>query len=485
VRFDSGLDLCTVDNLNNLDNYSELVADSAVHIACALVRLFGAHTVRASDATRAATESVPVAAITIRLALSTGVVRLLGDLVVRQGELLRLEADDDASLATIVVGAQQVRVEAGGTLELVRVNVTQSTGSAAMTIAGRAVAVDSMFSGCITGVDLVSRFMEPTVPPGSDGFPAHGAALVAAGGVALVSLSQGSLSLTRCVLEGNMARGPAVAAWGGAIYSIGAQVTVEAGTVFRNNSVVSRNTSYGAFGGAIALILSRLSVSDSTFSGNTAGELDAQSWSGAAMYAQGGALFILRRIAAAAVVRATLFEANVACGFGGRFTVGGAIRLHDGADLNLRDSVLRQNVAQNGRMVVGGAVGFEAASVVLNATNTTFERNAARGGSLYTRGGALYVEKGRAEIGRAVVFRSNVVSSNFANGAVEGGAVALTMAASLSALEGPVFEANEATGAEPKGGALFIDTSSAVVASGVFEANKVAVLAGSGYGGAS
>jgi hypothetical protein len=202
------------------------------------------------------------------------------------------------------------------------------------------------------------------------------------------------------------------------------------------------------------------------------------------MYAQGGALFILRQIAAA-VVRATLFEANVASGTGGRFTLGGAVRLHDGANLTLRDSVLRQNVAQNGRWAVGGAVGIDVASAVLSVINTTFESNAARDGILYTRGGALYIEKGRAEIGRAVVFRSNTVASVSDVGAIGGGAVALTQAASLSAEEAPVFEANQAMGSGPTGGALFIDASSAVIASGVFEANKVRVLALEGYGGAS
>jgi hypothetical protein len=479
VRFDSGLDVCSIDHLHNLDNHSKPVADSAMRIACELVRTFGAHTIRALGATRPAAELAPMANVTIRLARSTGVVRLVGDLVVRQGESLRLEADDDTLLATIVVGAQQVRIEAGGTLELVRVKLTRSTSSAAMRISGRVVALDSTFTDCVTGVDVVSRYMEPTVPPGPGRIPAHGAALVAAGGAAFVWLSQGSLSLTRCVLEGNAARGLAVSAWGGAVLSLGAQVTVEAGTAFRNNSAVGCN--YGAFGGAIASILSRLSVSDSTFSGNSAG--DSQSCLGVTKYAFGGGLYILRPLDAA-TVHATLFDSNVVSG--GQLSIGGAIRLHDNALLTLHDSVLCQNVAQNGRQAMGGAIGLEAASAVLSATNTTFERNVARGGSLHSRGGALYVESGSAEIGRAVAFRSNVASSgSIIDGAVGGGAIALTQAASLSALEAPMFEANEATGTEPKGGALFVEASFAVVGSGVFEANNVTVLANHGYGGVS
>jgi hypothetical protein len=232
----------------------------------------------------------------------------------------------------------------------------------------------------------------------------------------------------------------------------------------------------------MALILSRLSVSGSTFSANWAGDLGSQSCSGVARYAEGGALFILRPMTAA-VICGTLFDSNVASG--GRFTIGGAIQLYDNAHLTLYDSVLRRNVAQNGRWALGGAVGLEAPSAVLNATNTTFERNAARGGSLYTRGGALYVEKGRAEFGHAVAFRSNVASSNSTDGAVEGGAVALTAAASLSLRESPAFEANQATGTEPKGGAIFIDGSFAVIVSGEFDDNNVTVLFGEGYGGAS
>ncbi len=48
-----------------------------------------------------------------------------------------------------------------------------------------------------------------------------------------------------------------------------------------------------------------------------------------------------------------------------------------------------------------------------------------------------------------------------------------------------MFEANQAMGSGPTGGALFIDASSAVIASGVFEANEVRVRALEGYGGAS
>jgi hypothetical protein len=220
--------------------------------------------------------------------------------------------------------------------------IAEANNDMIVSVAGQVVAVDSSFSGCVTGVDFVSRYMEPTVSPGPDGFPARGAALVAAGSVALVWLSQGSLSFTRCVVEGNKARGPAVSAWGGAVLSVGAHVTVEAGTAFRNNSAVGCNTHYGAFGGAIASALSLLSLSDSTFSANLAG--DSQSCSGVFTYAQGGALFILR---GQAVVHATLFDSNVASG--GRDNLGGAIRLLDAVHLTLIDSVLRQNVAQNGR----------------------------------------------------------------------------------------------------------------------------------------
>jgi hypothetical protein len=280
-----------------------------------------------------------------------------------------------------------------------------------------------------------------------------------------------------------VAQGPAVSAFGGAILSIGAQVTVEAGTAFRNNSAVGCNTYYGAFGGAIASVLSRLSVSDSTFSSNSAG--DSQSCLGVTKFAQGGGLYILRPLATA-VVRATLFDSNIVSGSGGRYTIGGAITLHHGAHLTLRDSVLRQNVAQNGRQAMGGAIGVESASAVLSVTNTTFEHNAARGGRLYTRGGALYVQQGRVEIGNAVEFRSNVVSSSSdAGGSVGGGAVALSQAASLTAPEAPVFEANQAIGEEPAGGALFVDATFAVIASGVFQANNVTVLFGKGFGGAS
>ena len=477
IRFDSGFDGCSTFSLESLHDHPEYVAESALHIACALVRSFGAHTVRGSDV------SVPTPNVTIRFGRMIGSVRLLGDLLVRQGESLRLEAADDAALAIVQVGARQVRVEAGGSLELVRVKLTRSTGSAAMRVMGTVVAVDSTFSDCVTGVDFIYRYGESSTPPGPlpAGLPARGAALTAGGGVAFVYLSKGHLRLTRCVLEGNMARGPAVSTWGGAVLSVGANVTVEAGTLFWRNSA-GCDVSYGAFGGAIASVLSGLDVSHSTFSSNSAEGCSG----GTELYVQGGALFVLQ---SNPVVRATLFESNVASSSSSRFTIGGAIRVHDGSILTLRDSVLRENEVRGGQFVVGGAVGVEAASAVLSVENTTFEMNRARGGSRYSRGGALYVEKGRADVGRAVTFRYNEVSSSSVgcgNGAVGGGAVAVTEDASLSSLEAPIFEANRARGPDPTGGAVLVAgaKSSAVIKGGVFEANNVTVLEGKGYGGA-
>jgi hypothetical protein len=476
IRFDSGFDACSTGNLESLHDHPEYVAESALHIACALVRSFGAHTVRGSDV------SVPTPNVTIRFGgRMIGSVRLLGDLLVRHGESLRLEADDDAALAIVQVGARQVRVEAGGSLELIRVNLTRSTGSAAMRVMGTVVAVGSTFSDCVTGVDFVMRYGEKHTPPGPAGLPARGAALTAAGGVAFVYLSKGHLRLTRCVLEGNMARGPAVSTWGGAVVSVGAKVTVEKGTLFRRNSA-GCHVSYGAFGGAIASVLSGLDVSHSTFSSNSAEGCSG----GTELYVQGGALFVLH---SNPVVRATLFESNVASSSSSRFTIGGAIRVHDGSNLTLHDSVLRENEVRGGQFVAGGAVGVEAASAVLSVGNTTFEMNKAQGGSRYTRGGALYVEKGRADVGRAVTFRSNEVSSSSegcGNGAVGGGAVAVTEDASLSSLEAPIFEANRAHGPDPTGGAVLVAgaKSSAVIKGGIFENNTVTVLQGKGYGGA-
>ena len=126
------------------------------------------------------------------------------------------------------------------------------------------------------------------------------------------------------------------------------------------------------------------------------------------------------------------------------------------------------------------------ASAVLIAVNTTFENNTARRGTFYKRGGAVHAYKGRLELGRAVAFRTNaVVAGVDGDGSVEGGAVALTKAASLSAVEAPVFEDNEVTGTDPKGGALFVDASTATVIGGRFEANRVTAFGGHAYGGTS
>ncbi len=186
----------------------------------------------------------------------------------------------------------------------------------------------------------------------------------------------------------------------------------------------------------------------------------------------------------AVVVRATLLASNGVSG--GASSEGGAIGLSEQAQLTLRDSLLRGNVAQDGRWVAGGAVLLNVASAVLIAVNTTFENNTARRGTFYTRGGALHAYKGRLELGRAVAFRTNaVVAGVDGEGTVEGGAVALTKAASMSAVEAPVFEDNEATGTDPKGGALSVEWSTATVIGGRFEANRVTAFSGDAYGGTS
>jgi hypothetical protein len=122
----------------------------------------------------------------------------------------------------------------------------------------------------------------------------------------------------------------------------------------------------------------------------------------------------------------------------------------------------------------------------LIAVNTTFENNTARHGTSYTRGGALHAYEGRLELGRAVAFRNNaVVAGVEGEGAVAGGAVALAETASLSAVEAPVFEDNEVNGTDPKGGALFVDASTATVIGGRFEANRVTAFGGHAHGGTS
>jgi hypothetical protein len=475
-RFDSGFDLCTHRLLGDDPGDRSKVlsslafAESSLQIACAFVRSFGAHTVRPAD------ESVPTTNVTIRLTRTIGTVQLLDDLVVREGESLRLEADDD-TLATIVVGARQLRVEAGGMLELVRVKLTNSTGSTAIGVRGRVVAVDSTFSDCVTEVSAVLRYLEAAVPTRAGVFPTRGAHLLAAGSVALVYLSRGALSLRRCVLEGNVARGPATSALGGAVLSLGAHVIVEEGSAFRQNSVVGL-LSLGGFGGAIASVMSGLSVLDATFAANSVDCLGGQ-----CRYSQGGAMFLLRP-REAVVVRATLLASNGVSG--GAYSEGGAIELSEEANLTLRDSLLRGNFAQDGRWVAGGAVGLNVASAVLIAVNTTFENNTARRGTFYTRGGALHAYKGRLELGRAVAFHTNAAIAGVdGEGAVEGGAVALAETASLSAVEAPVFEDNEVTGTDPKGGALFVDASTATVIGGRFEANRVTAFGGHAYGGTS
>lgn len=175
---------------------------------------------------------------------------------------------------------------------------------------------------------------------------------------------------------------------GGALQLTGAGETTITNTTFSENAA-------GTFGGAINATGTKVAATNVTFEGNKAASADGH----------GGALFVDGQGASHTQA-------------GGKFVGnsakknGGAIRVQNGADLDLTNVVFDGNTAAN-----GGAVDtFKAGNVKF--TDTTFTNNQAGG-----RGGALRINGGNVTItvteGKSLVYEGNKAGTNAEEAAVK------------------------------------------------------------------
>ncbi len=181
---------------------------SAEHVACKLVWLFGPFSVLGREG-RSSTVRLPTGL--------TAPVELLGHVLVRAGESLRVEADA-TSPTLLALGQWQFQVAAGAMLELHGVGIVDAVGASAMVIYGEVTATNCTFTRCVSGVDLIVRFAEGTTPEGSDEHPpVHGVLTMSIGAAVLTMSSKARVLLLRAGrLNGKGARplsNPQVQPW--------------------------------------------------------------------------------------------------------------------------------------------------------------------------------------------------------------------------------------------------------------------------------
>jgi hypothetical protein len=97
---------------------------SALDVARVLLWRFGPYSVGARS---------PSATIMIPSGLSA--IELIGDIVIGDGELFSLQADQNADVA-LILGNHQIRVASGGKLSVVRVTLSNATAGATLVIVG-------------------------------------------------------------------------------------------------------------------------------------------------------------------------------------------------------------------------------------------------------------------------------------------------------------------------------------------------------------
>ena len=428
---------------------------SELDISCTLLWKVGAHTPARQRHT------------IVRLPVAHSIT-LLGDIVVRQGESLTLgvaSASLEGTLTgTLVVNGAQIRVESGGELELVGLEVTMSFGGSAICNKGRLVVLNSTFSRCSASTNSVQRHVP--VPD------RKGAYLSAAGGVIMSILGQ--LRSIGSTFEDNSARFAKFNNSGGAIFAQGGRVVLEMGSVFRRNRVEG---GYANSGGAVAVYNADFLGSDSEFSGN-----EAHSSKAGAKYVGAGALFLQ---SSRAKIDRTLFQENMASSVGpdNRYVFAGALYAMADSTVAVENSSFRSNeVRDASESVFGGAIAIDSSN--LTASSTIFESNLARGGKVRSIGGAIDNTQGNLTLGIGIVFRSNRVSgTNGANGF--GGAICVEFSGMLTAEEAPQFVNNSVHAKDAQGGALFVKAEGRASLNGAtFDSNYVLASSSSGYGGA-
>ena len=290
----------------------------------------------------------------------------------------------------------------------------------------------------------------------------------------IVGSSTNKLLFTKNVAKGTGSSG------GGAIYvsSTTGEKTIGHATFTENTAAVN--------GGAILLSsytpTSLVTISDSTFTGNTARTVDSD---GNYVDGFGGAIYLTARSAAetidASPYTSLTFESNRAGTAGAIYvgakrklsigstnsfasnastgttagTGGGAIFLAENATLTLGDSTSRLKFDTNSATYAGGAVYTQG---TLNVTNTDFTTNSV---SANVGGGALYVANGITSLTGTNTFTSNSATRGGAIYVADGD---LTIGNSEETTK-TTFKSNSAT---TKGGAIYINNGTHSITNATF-----------------
>jgi hypothetical protein len=251
-------------------------------------------------------------------------IALLTDLVIRSGTTVRMTRSKNASTwnsnptgntsaedtVRIRVGLHQVRIEAGGRLEMEGLTITDSVETSALVVMGSASVTDCIFCSCNTTSNLIlSGAVYEVMVPTSDG-----SFFGAVGGAVLISVA-GMMEIADSAFLDCHAHQAKLAVAGGAVFvGPAAQLSV-ARSEFRRNAVINPST-FASCGGALAVFSGgRLTMEDCTLTENKA--------AGGLQMTAAGAVFGLLG-ASIKIVRSVLCDNAVTAASGGS-SVGGAV----------------------------------------------------------------------------------------------------------------------------------------------------------------
>lgn len=336
---------------------------SARQVACTLLWKFGVH----STASRQRDT-------TVILPARVGAVELLGDVVVRRDEVLRLEAERPkagTALLGLIVGPHQIQVELGAKLVLAWLDVAASFGGSAISNRGDLHAHNCSFSRNEVSLSAVQRVRElqqlasarsverktavaseKIVPLDTSGCASD---LLALGGAVFVT---GTFKASATLFENNRAAG-ATNNMGGAIYNMRGFIELLSGTLLRNNTASSAGGCF-ASGGALYVQEAKFAISNCEFVANSV----TGGLGNLFKFGVGGALAVLF---SEGTLVATVFELNGAIADGSLlFATGGAVYMSGYSKLFIYESVFRQNKAFEGQEAsYGGAIAVEESELVI------------------------------------------------------------------------------------------------------------------------
>ena len=395
---------------------------------------------------------------------------MLTDLVIRSGVNVALHAASSVN-ARIVLGEHQIRVEAGGRLEMVGLTIADSVASSALVVHGTVKATRCAFVRCTAAMTMIfSGFFDALVPDGVR------ASTVAAGGAIFVAHS-GLMELTdsavlNCTVTGGNAGGAAgpVEAVGGGIFVFSTGELTVVRSEFWHNMCLGGLL--GGFGGALHLHLeANAGIRDSAFRENAARGGDRVSGA--------GALFLM--VNSRMTVERTEVCDNVVS-TGGDSTSGGAFFLYSGAQLLLSSSLVCRNVAEaKGTSTASGGAGFVYTGAAnLTAVDSQFLENVARGG-LYAFGGVL-----RLMSDSDATFVRTTLARNSAFGSMAeamGGALKLDKVSRVR-IEDSEVRQNSVSGTYPSGGGIYSEADTLELLNVTLSFNRATVVHGLGFGGA-